>query len=88
MFIIFVVSDVQNDLICNKSLIYQIKSQAVRHFMKDQTAFIFGIGTWKHLAGAGGICFRFVVFNVFHSDRFYAPGVVDQKLGIDTEKAE
>ena len=81
-----VVTDRQDQLVGDKSFVHQIQSQRVYHLPEDQTGFIKGVRTLKHLSGDDSVCIRFIGFDIGQGTGFPAPGMVDQQFRIYTEK--
>lgn len=71
----------------DKILLYQIQTEQIHHLFYHQQSLVEGIITAKHLAAPQAVGLWSVGFDICHGDRFPAPRMVDQKLGIDAKKA-
>ena len=82
-----IISDGQNKLPGHQAFVHQIQGKRICHFLNDKFCFLIRIRTLQYLASADAFGFRFVCLNVRNSAGFPAPCMVDQKFGVDTEKA-
>ena len=75
----------QYQLIRHQSFIHQIKRQLIRHLPYDHLGFFIAVGYFHYLAGTYTVIFRTVCFDLFHGTWLPAPGMIDQKLGVDSK---
>ena len=84
--ILVVIDDSQDKLVCQKAFFHKVQGGAVRHFTHDNAGFFRAVGALQHLAGAEGAVLRLICLDEVDCAGFPAPGVIDEKLGIDTEQ--
>ena len=81
-----IVADGEDNLVGYDFFIYKIEGELVCHFFQNELCFVCLIRTMQNLPGADAVGFRFVGFDFRDGAGFKAPGVVDQKLCIFSEK--
>lgn len=67
---------------------FSTRSRAIRSAISctTQPCFVRWIGTCQNLTGADAAGFRFISLNVGNPTGLAAPGVIDEKFGIDSEQ--
>ncbi len=81
-----VISDGKLHQIRHKGLVHQLQNHLLGHLPHDQPRFLKIIGRHQHLPRADAVRGGTVSLDVFHPAALGAPGMVDQKLGIDAEE--
>ncbi len=79
-------TDIQLYFCCSDSFTQQFKAKVIRHFADNDLSLFVFIWSVEHLSGTKALALRSVLFDIVYRDRFVAPGVIDQKLRIYTEK--
>ena len=73
-----IISNRQHKLICDNSLIYQIKHKPIHHFPHNDFRFFCRIGRLQHLSGAYAVAHRLIGLYIRDRTRFPAPRMINQ----------
>ena len=83
--VINVIPHRQNDLVCHQFLLHQIQYQLLCHLPNHDLRLCIIRSTMQNLPGADAVGLRAVGFDQIHGHRFVSPGMIDQKLRIDSK---
>ena len=84
--ILNVVTDGENHLIGDKTLLHQIQNELVRHFADDKSGFVCFVGTLQDLTGAKAAGAWAIGLDCCNGGGLPAPCVIDEELRIFAKK--